>query len=249
MGRCVVDLYPPAARPTVETGVAKLARVARPARTERASDRVNDEISSAIRDMRLAPGAVLSETELALQLGVSRTPLREAIARLVDLGLLTVVSQVGTRVSLIDLAEVEEACFIRCALETAVFRRACETGARDVNVLRQILVRQEIAVATQDVEAFFASDEDLHQEIFRLGGHPDAWTVVRRSKLQLDRLRRLIIPAAIASRDLIEEHARIVDLLEAGDVEAGVRLITDHSGHVLRQAPDVRTRYPEYFTA
>lgn len=228
---------------------APLKPVSRTPSRDRISDRVTEELSSAIRDLRLKPGAPLSETELSQQLGVSRTPLREAISKLVDRGVLTVVSQVGTRVALIDLAEVEEACFIRCALETAAFKVACEVGRLETQGLRRILLRQERAVADGDVESFFASDEDLHQEIFRLGKHPGAWNVVRGSKLQLDRLRWLILPDAIATRDLIDEHTRIVDLLEAGDVVSGVSLISEHSRHVLDQAPRVRSEYPDYFTS
>lgn len=228
--------------------LAGLRQVARVPSRQRASDRVHEEIASAVRDLRLKPGALLSETDLSAQLGVSRTPLREAISRLVDQGLLTVVSQVGTSVALIDLSEVREACFVRCSLETAAFREACAAGA-DVGELRRILEHQERAVVSRDVEAFFVSDENLHQEIFRLGGYPGVWNVVRRSKLQLDRLRRLILPEAVTTRELIDEHIRIVDLLESRDVEAGVQLITAHSRHVLNQSGTVQAQYPGYFTS
>jgi DNA-binding GntR family transcriptional regulator len=211
------------------------------------SDRVHAELLSAIRDLRLAPGAVLSETELSVRLGVSRTPLRETISRLVDQGLLRVVSQVGTSVALIDMAAVEEACFIRSALETAAFQDACSADDLDVTGLRRILARQEDAVAGGAADAFFDADEDLHQEVFRLGGHPGAWTVVQRSKVELDRLRRLILPEAMTTRDLVEEHTRIVDLLAARDADRGVEVIRRHARHVLRQAADVRTRHPDFF--
>ncbi|MBU3068050.1 GntR family transcriptional regulator [Nocardia sp. NEAU-G5] len=211
------------------------------------SDRVHDELMSAIRDLRLEPGALLSEAELSVQLGVSRTPLREAISRLVDQGLLSVVSQVRTSVALIDLSQAREACFIRRALETAAFQQACESGG-DVGELRRILLRQEQAVADRDVEAFFVSDEDLHQEIFRLGGYPGLWNVIQRSKLQLDRLRRLAFSETVITRDVIDEHIRIVDLLENRDVEEGIRVITVHSRHVLDQAGRVQSEHPGYFT-
>ena len=227
----------------------ELAPVVRSRPRERISDLVTEALTSAVRDLRLVPGAVVSETELSRQLGVSRTPLREAISRLVDLGLLTVVSQVGTRVARIDLADVEQAVFIRSALETAAFRDACSTGNnRNVERLRRTLELQREAIAGQDAELFFVTDEDLHQEIFRLGGHPHVWNVVRQSKLQLDRLRRLVIPDAISSSWLIDEHTQLVDLLEDGDVDAGVDLVTRHSRHVLHQAPQFRARFPDYFT-
>ena len=224
-----------------------LKPVVRSPTRERTSDRVYDELSSAIRDLRLPPGALLSETRISRQLGVSRTPLREAISRLVDQGLVRVVPQVGTTVALIDMREVEEACFIRSSLETAAFRRACEMGA-SVRGLRRILESQERAVADHDPEGFFVTDEALHQEIFRLSGFPRTWSIVRNSKIQLDRLRRLIIPHVVIRRDTIDEHIGIVDHMEAGDTEAGVALITEHSQHVLTLAPGIRADRPTYFT-
>jgi DNA-binding GntR family transcriptional regulator len=227
---------------------ASLVRISRVSGA-RISDRVSEELTAAIRDLRLTPGAVLSETDLAARLGVSRTPLREAISRLVDHGLLSVVAQVGTRVSLIDVREVEQAVFIRCALETAAFREACAGGEPDVTVLQRILAEQERAQADHDVAGFFDTDEELHQEIFRIGRHPEVWSVVRRSKLQLDRLRRLVLPELIKTRDLLEEHRRIVSLLQARDVEAGVQLVTTHARHVLDDLPEFMSQHPAYFTS
>jgi GntR family transcriptional regulator, rspAB operon transcriptional repressor len=243
-------MNPPGERSSVAgTAPDGLRPVLRTPSGGRISDRVYEELTSAIREVRLPPGAVLSETDLSVRLGVSRTPLRETISRLVDQGLLRVVSQVGTSVALIDMAAVEEACFIRSALETAAFQDACSADELDVSGMRAILARQEDALAIEDVDAFFEADEDLHQEVFRLGGHPGVWNLLQRSKLQLDRLRRLILPEAITTRDLIEEHTRIVDLLEARVVDEGVEVIRRHSRHVLNQAADVRAAHPDYFAS
>jgi DNA-binding GntR family transcriptional regulator len=233
----------PAGRPGA---IGALSPVVRPRPRERISDRVHDELSAAIRDLRLPPGALLSETELARQLGVSRTPLREAISRLDHQGLVHVTAQVGTRVALIDLKEVEEASFIRCALEVSAFRRACELQA-PVGRLRRILERQEKAIADADANRFFDTDEQLHQEIFRLSGFPNAWKVVFSAKLQMDRVRRLVIPDAIRNRGLIDEHIGIVDLLEARDQARGAALVTAHAQHVLSLAPRLQKSMPEYF--
>jgi DNA-binding GntR family transcriptional regulator len=212
------------------------------------SDRVYDEIASAIRNVDLLPGAPISESELSTQLGVSRTPVREALGRLADHGLVVVAPQVGTTIALIDMSEVEEAVFIRRALEIAAFIQACEREA-EVATLREILTRQERAVEKQDTDEYFLADEDLHQEIFRLAGFPHVWKVVRRSKMQLDRLRRLFLAEVVANRQLTDEHIRLVDLLEARDVPAGTQLISDHSTHVLKFAPSVRESHPTYFTS
>ncbi|MFE6738646.1 GntR family transcriptional regulator [Streptomyces tubercidicus] len=214
----------------------------------RTSDRVHRELVAAIRELRLAPGATVSETELAEQLHVSRTPLREAIARLVNDGLVVVVPQVGTRVELISLHEVEEARFVRESLELSAFEAACRKPERDVRPLRRLLEDQELSRERNDFDAFFAADEALHAGIFALAGYPGAWQAVQRMKMQLDRLRRLSLPETSVLGRLIDEHTAIVDALEAGDLRAGRRHISHHARQALEQGPALLVKHPEYFT-
>jgi DNA-binding GntR family transcriptional regulator len=190
---------------------------------------------------------VLSETDLARRLGVSRTPLREAMSRLVEHGLVQVTPQVGTTVSLIDLGEVQEATFVRTALETAAFRLAVQNKA-PVDRLRDVLQQHEQAQHDGDAEAFHNSDDALHQVIFDLAGFPSAWSVVRASRLQLDRVRRMVLPESIKSRDVVDEHIRIVDLLESRDTARGVRLVTAHAHRGIRLLPRLSRTNPTFFT-
>jgi DNA-binding GntR family transcriptional regulator len=214
---------------------------------QRTSDRVYEELAAAIRDVRIPPGATLSETDLAERLHVSRTPLREAIARLVEGGLVSVVPQVGTRVELIRLDDVEQARFVRESLETAAFTVACEKAERDVAPLRELLARQNQACDAHDLDAFFAADEALHEQIFVLSGHPVSWQLMQPMKMHLDRLRRLSLPEPETVRHLISEHTAIVDALEAGDVERGGAHIRAHARRVLENGPSLRAKYPDYF--
>jgi DNA-binding GntR family transcriptional regulator len=224
-----------------------LSPITRTRPRSRTSDLVYGELVSAIRQLRLAPGASLSETEIAERLQVSRTPVREAIARLVDAGLVHVVPQVGTRVGLIRLREVEEARFVRESLETSAFEAACENPALDVGVLRDLLAVQVRSCRAEDYDAFFQADEALHSEIFGLSGYPGAWQAVQRMKLQLDRLRRLAQPDAASICDLIDEHRLIVDALEARDIAGGRALISRHARRAHDLAPALRSQYPDYF--
>lgn len=225
-----------------------LPGIARVRATGRTSDRVFDVLAQAIRDLGLPPGRSLSETELAEQLQVSRTPVREAIARLVDVGLVQVVPQVGTRVARISMTDVHEARFVRESLEIGAFEEACASRDFDGSTLRAILERQELAHATGDLEQFFAADEAFHMEIFRLSGHAGAWLVVQRSKLQLDRLRRLSLPEKATTRALIDEHGLIASALEEGDVAKGRANISAHARRVLEHAPRLQRSHPTYFT-
>jgi DNA-binding GntR family transcriptional regulator len=214
----------------------------------RTSDRVYDELVSAIRELRIPPGASLSETDLADQLQVSRTPLREAIARLVDNGLVSVVPQVGTRVERIRLRDVDQASFVSVSLEVAAFGVACGHATRDVSRLRELLEVQKRSHAVHDVDTFFGADEALHEGIFTLSGYPGAWAAIQPMKLQLDRLRRLSLPDPDTVSALIEEHTAIVDALEAGNVEEGTAQIRRHAGRVGDYGPKLREAHPEMFT-
>lgn len=226
---------------------AALSPVGRDRARVRTSDRVYDELVAAIRTLRIPPGASLSETELAEQLHVSRTPLREAIARLVDNGLVSVVPQVGTRVELIRLADVEQARFVRESLELSAFAVACAQPARDVSALRSLLAVQERAREEHDLNAFFEADEALHEQIFVMSGYPGAWAAIQPMKLQLDRLRRLSLPEPSVLRELIDEHATIVDALEAADLRRGRRCLTKHIDRVHRDGTNLRDKHRKYF--
>jgi DNA-binding GntR family transcriptional regulator len=214
----------------------------------RTSDRVYDELVAAIRSLRIPPGAALSETDLARQLHVSRTPLREAISRLVDNGLVSVIPQVGTTVERIRLHDVEQARFVRESLETAAFAAACARPDREVRRLRALLREQTRCHKAGDLDGFFTADEDLHAEIFATSGYPGAWDAMQPVKLQLDRLRRLSLPEQVAVRELIDEHTAIVDALEAGDRRRGRALIRKHARRVLDYAPAMQARHPDYVT-
>lgn len=232
--------------PSTTSVLSPVGRVRTRART---SDRVYDELVTAIRELRIPPGASLSETDLAEQLHVSRTPLREAIARLVDNGLVSVVPQVGTRVERIHLPDVEQAWFVREALEVAAFATVCSQEARDVAELRSLLEQQKRANLAHDFNAFFELDEALHQHIFQMSGYPGAWSAMQPMKLQLDRLRRLSLPDPHTIDALIAEHTAIVDSIESGSLESGTDHIRRHAQRVLAYGPALRDEHPELFTS
>ncbi len=234
---------------TTDTGRLELALrpVDRGSAETRASDRVYATLLGAIRRLDLAPGSALSETDLARRLGVSRTPIREAIGRLVDQGLLEVVPQVGTRVARIRMAEAEEARFVREHLEIACLREVCKLPGRDVAALRAAVVRQQRAHRAGDLDGFFEADEEMHRTVFALSGYPGAWQAASQKKLHLDRIRRLSLPGPGTIAELIGEHRAIIDAIEAGDGRSGAALLRRHARRALRYAPDLRADHPDLF--
>jgi DNA-binding GntR family transcriptional regulator len=224
-----------------------LAPIDRPGGQRRTSDRVLDELTNEIRTLRLHPGQVLSESELSRQLGVSRTPVREALARLVDMGLVMVVPQVGTRVELIRLSEVEQARFMREHLEVAAFESAAQLPEVDTSLARRFLDEQRAAAASGDLARFFAADEMMHEQIFVMCGYGGVWQAVRRVKLQLDRLRMLSETDPATLTELLNDHELVIAALEARDLTAGRWHVRTHARRAIEKTPVLRAQYPQYF--
>jgi DNA-binding GntR family transcriptional regulator len=105
---------------------------------------VHCHLRQLILRLNLKPGEVLSENELSLKLGVSRTPVREAFIRLSEEGLVDIFPQRGTIVAPIRMSEIKEAQFLREILETAIVRRAAE------NIQPNFLQRIEVNLVKQE---------------------------------------------------------------------------------------------------
>ncbi|MGW6376118.1 GntR family transcriptional regulator [Rhodococcus sp. NPDC055112] len=225
-----------------------LTPISRTRTGRRASDLVFEELQSAIRDLRLEPGLQLSESVLTDEFSVSRTPVREALTRLAEAGLVNVVPQVGTQVSRIKVTDIVQAQFVRENLECGAFETACAQENLRTDALRDLLEEQKDAYRSEDEELFFAADEAMHRAIFTMAGYPGAWDVVQGTKLHMDRLRRLTLPEHRTTEELIDEHTRIVDALDARDLAGGRQLIQTHSRRALIHLPRLRDEHPHYFS-
>jgi GntR family transcriptional regulator, rspAB operon transcriptional repressor len=215
--------------------------------TGTAQARVYAHLLDAIVRGELAPRRRLSENELAASLGVSRTPVREALQRLRDEHLVEIVPQHGTFVTPISTAAVADAQFIREALECAAVRRAARraTGG-DVEALEQNLRAQERARDAADPDAFYVLDDDFHQALCALSGR-SVWQVSQRAKLHLNRIRRLSLPLSGYLADMVAEHRAVVTALASGDEAAAEGALRHHLQMVLKEIPQIRAEHPEYF--
>src|SRR5689334_20922572 len=147
---------------------------------------IHAQIRHDIVTLRLRPGERLSENELALRFGTSRAPVREALIRLVEEGLIEVQPQRGSFVSRISLASMERARFVREALGIAIVRRAAERGLSPAaqDKIAAALADQEKAQA--DPEQFTLADDIFHRAIADDIGIALIWSVLEREKSQFD---------------------------------------------------------------
>jgi GntR family transcriptional regulator, rspAB operon transcriptional repressor len=213
-----------------------------------ARDQVFVALWEAIVSAELEPGRRLSENELADRLGVSRTPIREALVRLRDERLVAIVPQLGTFVTLISPDAVADAAFVREALECSAIRLATENaGERDLEELQANLAAQDRAEQTGDIEAFDRLDEALHRTLCELSGRDIAWSLSRRANGHLDRVRRLSLPEPGYLGEMLAEHRALVAAVADKDPDRAEASLRHHLRMVLSSLPSIRAAHPDYF--
>ncbi len=205
-------------------------------------------ILDAIVRSEFEPGRRLSENELAAWLGVSRTPVREALAKLREEGLVEIVAQLGTFVAPINPRAVTDAQFIRESLECAAVRKAAvNAGEDDIAELESIVRNQHRSVETGDHDAFYVLDDDFHHALCDLSGHAAVWGLGQRVKPHLNRVRRLSLPAPSYLEQMVSDHEVVLAAIERNDPDVAESALRDHLRMVLREIPSLREQRPEYF--
>ncbi|MFE6961911.1 GntR family transcriptional regulator [Streptomyces sp. NPDC057696] len=222
------------------------AEASRPRESVRA--RVHTLLRARITSLELLPGAPLSENELAAELDVSRTPVREALILLGEESLVDVFPKLGTFVSRISVDAVLEAQFMREALELAALREAVtKSGAQDIAALRAILDAQRAALKAGDADVFFEQDEAFHRRLMEASGHRTLWRTVATAKAHLDRARRLSLPLPHRIETLVDEHTAVVDALEQRDAARAEEALRGHLQGVFDDIGTIRASHPELF--
>ena len=207
-------------------------------------------LRQAIVSAELEPGRQLSENELAALLGVSRTPIREALQRLRDDRLVEIVPQLGTFVTRISEDAVADAQFVREALECAAVRHAAlRARDRDLAALEAIVRRQDAAREANDFDSFYVLDDELHRLLCDLSGHDIAWSLSQRAKGHLNRIRHLSLPAPGYLMEMISEHRAVVGAVGQRDPDAAEHALRHHLRMVLSELPAIRAQHPDYFEA
>lgn len=205
-------------------------------------------LRAAITSARLEPGRRLSENELAGELGVSRTPIRDALALLREERLVAIVPQLGTFVTLISERDVHDAAFVREALECASVRLAAEHATVEVlEDLQANLSAQERAVGRGDAERFDHLDGELHRLLGVASGRPVAWALAQRANGQLDRVRQLSFPEPGYLAAMFDEHGDIVSAVAGHDPDAAEAAMRNHVRMVTSLLPAISASHPEYF--
>lgn len=220
------------------------------AAARQSTDQIYRALRSDILNAVLRPGESISEARMALQFGVSRTPVRESFKRLVEDGFLVVVPQVGTFVAPIDLAAVYDSQFVRETLECRTVALAAKNIDADGKAkLDELIRQQEQLLAAGDRAGFFRSDEAFHAELSRLSGHPSVWSLIESVKAQLDRVRCLSLETSGWSDMILREHREIAAAVASGDEVKAERTMRAHLRTVFDAIEAIARDHVEAFAA
>ena len=193
------------------------------------TDRVYEVLRRRIRELALAPGAPLRKEEIALELGVSRAPVSDAISRLAEEGLIDVFPQHGSFVALIRSSDVRESLFVRTALEVEAMRRLAPVAdPQTLAVLDANIAAQVDALAKGNLEHFYDLDEALHAAMFGAIETPRALRLLEAARAPLDRVRRLALPDQGRPEQTLAEHRALVEAIRSGDGEYAAAAMRAH---------------------
>ncbi|MFI8101427.1 GntR family transcriptional regulator [Streptomyces sp. NPDC101118] len=219
----------PASAPTT----AASAPGAAPAKQPPAADRVYQHVKQGVLDRRYEGGTLLTEGELAEAVGVSRTPVREALLRLETEGLLRLYPKKGALVLPVSAQEIADVVETRVLVEEFTVRRAVPAPPALLARLEELLEAQRRHVESGDLAAFAVEDRCFHAEIVRHAGNQ----ILSRLYDQLrDRQLRMGVALMHAHPDRVAqnvtEHTEILEALRAGDADAAAAAVRAHLSRV-----------------
>ncbi len=212
------------------------------------AQRVYLSLKDAILSLGYRPGEALRKPEICEALGVSRSPVGEAVARLAAEGLVDVVPQSGTFVARFSMEEIREGTFLREALELAAVERVAGTiTAEQLILLRRNLRLQEALLADGDFGGFYRTDSDMHELILSFTGFRRLGSLASTAWVHVNRARQLILPEPGRVQATLAEHQTIIAALEARDPQAARAATKHHLGQLLTVLEPIIVARPELF--
>lgn len=209
---------------------------------------VFETLREEIISLSLEPGTVLSRQELQLRFGVSSTPIRDALLKLQEEGLVHIYPQHATVVSPIDLARARQGQFLRRSIEAEIVRDLASAPDPVLIARLRASIRRQAAFADiADYAAFSEEDLAFHHMMYEARDVEDLWHLMRRLSGHIDRLRRLHLPQEGKIREILASHGAIVDAIEAGSVQAAEEALRDHLSRSVQFVDALRETHRQYF--
>ena len=192
-------------------------------------DVVFENLRTAILEGNLKAGQRLSEVQLAEQLGVSRTPIREAIRKLELEGLVVMLPRKGAYVANMSFKDLIDVLEIRASLEGLAASLAAERrNDEDIIDLEKLAKEFETCVRETNIEGVLKTDIDFHEKIFMMANNKKLYQLITSLWEQVHRFRVTYVSDYDASLSLVEEHNKILQAIKDGDSELAKKYATEH---------------------
>ena len=212
------------------------------------AQKVYASLREAILSLSLRPGDIIRKPEICETLGVSRSPVSEAVARLASEHLVQVVPQAGTYVARLSLAEVREGAFLREALEVAAVERVAERVTEDQMVLlRRNLRLQAVLLQDNDIAGFYQLDAAMHELILSFTGFRRLAAQADSAWVHVNRARQMILPHPGRVEQTLQEHEAIAAAIEARDPVAARVATRLHLGKLIGILEPLAQNRPDLF--
>jgi GntR family transcriptional regulator, rspAB operon transcriptional repressor len=178
---------------------------------------------------QFAPGLVIDEKAIASNLGVSRTPVREAVKKLSDENLVDVKAQSATAIAPIDRKLIHESFLIRRALEVeSIGIAAARMTKLHEEQLEELYFLHEHAIERRRYVDAIARDDAFHKYISEISDLPRLWQAIEISKAQLDRCRHLTVPRPGQAQATLVQHRLIIEALIQRDEARSRQTLSEH---------------------
>lgn len=206
-------------------------------------------IKESIINLDLAPGSQISEKEISVQMGLSRTPVREALIELSRVKIVKIVPQKKSTVALIDYTLVEEACFMRNVLECAVVELDCELAAPEgLRRLEENVKLQRFYFEDHNFQMLMDLDDQFHAILFSIARKEQIYEMTRNMLVHFDRVRRMALDS-IKNLKIVEDHSQILEAIRNRDAKQAKRMMQVHLSRYKYDANEILKEYPEYFVS
>lgn len=220
--------------------------------TERyASESRRDYALRTIKDniirLELKPGSMVSEQELATEMGLSRGPVREALIELAKVKIVEVYPQLGNIITPVDYDLVEEARFMRETLEVAVVERCCTMGLKQeqLTALQENVKLQQFYLENGNHNKLLDLDDEFHRLLFQNVGVMQVYVLMNSMFIHFDRVRAMALNV-VKDIKVIDDHRLVLDAIINGDSETAKGLMHKHLTRYEVDKEAIRKHYPEY---
>ncbi len=204
-------------------------------------------IKENIISLELAPGSQISENELAVEMGLSRTPVREALIELSKVKIVDIQPQKKSTIPLIDYDMVEESRFMRSLLECAVAELDCEmAGPEDLERLNENIRLQNLYLDDFYSGQFMNLDNQFHGMLFSIAKKAQVFGLIQNISLHFDRVRTMAL-SSVKNTKIVQDHVDLVDAIRRKDTGAARELMELHLNRYDIDAAALRSAYPQYF--